>query len=197
MVRVRVRVMVRVRGSTGLHGERRAGDDVILAREVAELDRVARPRHLVRSRHALHVVLHHTLEARGRLERGARGVGILWVDELVDLPAGRGERRHVLGQVIHEAVDAARVGREAVGPVGVALGVAAREEQGLELVVLDVTDHLATVAVRQLAHGADALLGLARHGDLVRDRGRGRDRVRDRVGVRVRLGLACAARRPC
>ena len=52
--------------------------------------------------------------------------------------------------------------------------------------VLDVTDHLAPVAVRELAHGADALLVRVRVRVMVRVRAR----VRVRVSTAPMLSLA-------
>ena len=38
--------------------------------------------------------------------RGARGIDVLWVDELVDLPARGAESGHILAHLEHEPVDA-------------------------------------------------------------------------------------------
>mmetsp|Transcript_12830 Transcript_12830/g.21460 ORF Transcript_12830/g.21460 Transcript_12830/m.21460 type:complete len:267 (+) Transcript_12830:375-1175(+) len=151
-----------------LRGKLRARDNVVLAREVAELERVARPRHLVCGWYRLDIVLHHALQACWRLEGRPACIRELWVDELIDLTARCRKSGHVLGQVEHQAIDRARVRREASALLIHITGcVAAREQEWLELIVLDVAHHLAPVGVRQLAHGADRLLGPPWHRDHV------------------------------
>mmetsp|Transcript_26082 Transcript_26082/g.84214 ORF Transcript_26082/g.84214 Transcript_26082/m.84214 type:complete len:257 (+) Transcript_26082:394-1164(+) len=103
------------------------GDNVVLAREVAKVERVLCEADAVVRQHCLCKVLHHALKPRGRLERGARLVGEFWVDELVDVACRQREHLQVRVHVQHELVDVAReLGEARVRLVDVALAAAGR-----------------------------------------------------------------------
>ena len=149
--------------------------------------------HLLAFRHGLHIVLHHALEAGGRLEGGARGVGVLRIDKLRDRSAS--VLLHCVQprvEIDDDLVDVAWEARVArLRLVHIALCEAAVHQQRLQLVVLHVGDHGAPAGVGELAYCPDGLLCLprSRH-EVDRDCVRAGDAERrEEVGEVQRIGV--------
>ena len=115
----------------------------------------------------LRIVLHHALQSSRRLERRLCGILVLWIDKLFNRAASLLQLLGVLGQTDDELVNVPRERRETGRIVDVTLRVSRRPQKRVELVVLDVDGHLASILVSQERNGADSLLGLSRDAERV------------------------------